>query len=158
MEGEKKAVAGSLLLRSSGPFERPFLGNRRIVQVRQLTKQHSASLPIPPISSSHGLNRLSGSLFNLAQMKRPSNLGKVLPQPDVCQRCKILRGATCDTGQPAQRGIVLQRLLEQLDLLVDAADEMASVAAQQLARQAQGLDRLLGELARPRMRLVLSRK
>ncbi|MEP9386179.1 hypothetical protein [Mesorhizobium sp. KR9-304] len=47
VEGEKKAVAGRLLLRSSDPLEQPFPGNRRIVPVRQLTKQHRASLPIP---------------------------------------------------------------------------------------------------------------
>ncbi len=47
MRGEMKAVARLLLQRSRGTLERPFLGNRRIVQMRQLTGIALRFMPIP---------------------------------------------------------------------------------------------------------------
>ena len=47
IEGEKKAVVGRPLPCEQRTLERPFLWNCRIVQMRQFTEQHGASLPTP---------------------------------------------------------------------------------------------------------------
>ena len=57
--------------------------------------------------------------------------------------------------QAPQRGVILQRLLEQRNLLVDAVAEHAGVPLEQTARLQQGGNRLLGKLPCPAKRRLL---